>query len=100
MGGSKMFTIRFDNPASLDTRLVGGKPLGLASMMQAGMPVSPGFTVSTKAYHQYLDAFDLRGKIAELLRSVDRSSLNALSRTERAIAAWFEEGRFPLNVQQ
>jgi pyruvate,water dikinase len=95
-----MFTIRFDNPTSLDTRLVGGKALGLASMTQAGLPVSPGFTVSTKAYHQYLDALDLRGRIVGLLGSVDRSSVDALSRAERAIGTWFEEGEFPLNVHQ
>lgn len=95
-----MFTVRFDNPASLDTRLVGGKALGLASMTQAGMPVSPGFTVSTKAYHQYLDALDLHGRIAGLLGSIDRGSVDALSHAERTIAVWFEEGKFPLDVQQ
>lgn len=95
-----MFTIRFDDPASLDTRLVGGKALGLASMTQAGLPVSPGFTVSTRAYHQYLDALDLRGRIVELFGSVDRSSVDALSHAERTIAGWFEEGTFPANVRQ
>jgi len=95
-----MFTIRFDDPASLDPWLVGGKALGLASMTQSGMPVSPGFTVSTKAYHQYLDASDLRGRIAKLLAGTDRSSIEALNHAEGTISAWFEEGKFPLDVHQ
>src|SRR5271168_3351114 len=90
-----MLTIRFDEAASLDTKLVGGKAHGLATMTQAGMPVSPGFTVSTKAYHQYLDAAGLREKISGLLELVDRHSIEALSDAERAIGGWFEAGTFP-----
>jgi pyruvate, water dikinase len=90
-----MLTIRFDEVTSLETRLVGGKAHGLATMTQAGMPVSPGFTVSTKAYHQYLDAAGLREKISGLLELVDRHSIEALSDAERAIGGWFGAGTFP-----
>jgi pyruvate,water dikinase len=90
-----MLTIRFEEPASLETRLVGGKAHGLATMSQAGMPVSPGFTVSTKAYRQYLDAAGLRVKISGLLEVVNRRSIEALSDAERAIGGWFETGTFP-----
>jgi len=95
-----MLTIRFDDPASLDLRLVGGKAHGLASMTQAGMPVSPGFTVSTKAYHQYLDVAGLRDKIARLLENVDRTSIEALSKAEHMIGEWFEAGTFPADIQR
>ena len=90
-----MLTIRFDEPASLETRLVGGKAHGLATMTQAGMPVSPGFTVSTKAYHQYLDVAGLREKISGLLEVIDRHSIEALSDAERTIGGLFDAGTFP-----
>jgi len=95
-----MFALRFDDPASLDVGLVGGKAHGLASMTQAGLPVSPGFTVSTKAFHQYLDAFDLRGRIARLLEGVDHASLDELNHAEATISTWFDTGNFPVDVHQ
>ena len=69
-------------------------------MTQAGMPVSPGFTVSTKAYHQYLDIAGLRVKIARLLETVDRNSIEALAEAEHRIGAWFEAGIFPADVER
>jgi pyruvate,water dikinase len=85
-----MFAIPFDAPASLDTGLVGGKGHGLATMSQAGIPVSPGFTVSTGAYRQFTAA-GLRQRIADLLGGLDRSSVAALDRAEKTIGSWFEE---------
>ena len=36
--------------------LLGGKGSGLADMTRAGVPVPPGFTVTTEACNIYLDA--------------------------------------------
>ena len=44
-----MLTLRFDDTRSNDIRLVGGKAHDLAVMTQAGILVSPGFTVTTQA---------------------------------------------------
>jgi pyruvate,water dikinase len=95
-----MLTVQFKDPISLETRLVGGKAHGLASMTQAGMPVSPGFTVSTRAYHDYLQSGALRDRIAQLLDRVDRSSLEALGEAEQAIAGWFGERTVPDEVER
>ncbi|WP_284163425.1 PEP/pyruvate-binding domain-containing protein [Frigidibacter sp. SD6-1] len=50
----------FTDCAALDrddqTRLFGGKGAGLARMVQLGLPVPPGFTLSTKACRSYLAA--------------------------------------------
>jgi pyruvate,water dikinase len=51
---SGQFVLRFDEVSEGDTHLVGGKGLRLAEMAQAGLPVLPGFCVTTAAYRAFL----------------------------------------------
>tara|TARA_R110002072_G_scaffold294270_2_gene464267 strand:- start:315 stop:1361 length:1047 start_codon:yes stop_codon:yes gene_type:complete len=90
-----MFTIPFADKASLDTRMVGGKALGLAQMTQAGLPVAPGFTVSTAAYHQHLEDSGIRTRIVDLLAGVDHEKIEGLEAAETQIRTMFDEGDFP-----
>lgn len=94
-----MYTIRFEDAASLYTRLVGGKALGLAQMTQSGLPVAPGFTVSTRAYHQHLADNGIGARIIDLLKSVDHNGVEGLEAAEAKIRAWFDEGEFPPSIR-
>ncbi|GAB4538446.1 MAG: PEP/pyruvate-binding domain-containing protein [Anaerolineae bacterium] len=51
---SGQFVLRFDEVREGDRHLVGGKGLRLAEMAQAGLPVLPGFCVTTTAYRAFL----------------------------------------------
>ena len=62
-----MLTLSFDDAQATDTKLVGGKAHGMATMTRAGIPVSPGFTVSTVAYRYYLASTGLRPRLESLL---------------------------------
>jgi len=90
-----MLTFKFDDPLSTDLKLVGGKAHGLAMMTQAGIPVSPGFTVSTRAYRDYLTSTGLRPRLESALEAVDRSSIDALDDLARAILGWFVDTPLP-----
>lgn len=83
-------TLDFADPASIDVRLVGGKAHGLAVMTQAGIPVSPGFTVTTQAWRKYLKCTGLQERISTLLAVADRSSIASLEQAEAHIRDWFE----------
>ncbi|MGD2216304.1 MAG: PEP/pyruvate-binding domain-containing protein, partial [Gemmatimonadales bacterium] len=48
------YVFPFEEGAPNDKQLLGGKGAGLASMTQMGLPVPPGFTVTTEACRQYL----------------------------------------------
>lgn len=85
-----MFTFTFQQEGCLDSRLVGGKAHGLAFMAAAGIPIAPGFTVTTKAYHAFLDAHGLRSRIADVFSSLDVSSVTALEGAEHTIMEWLE----------
>lgn len=84
------YTLDFTDPASTQTRLVGGKASGLAVMTQAGIPVAPGFTVTTRAWGEHLERTGLRSRIAALLADADHGSLAALEQAELRIRDWFE----------
>jgi pyruvate,orthophosphate dikinase len=59
--------------------LLGGKGANLLEMVRIGVPVPPGFTVSTEACNAYLDAGEtfpegLKEQILEALKSVEEST--------------------------
>ena len=59
--------------------LLGGKGANLLEMVRIGVPVPPGFTVSTEACNAYLDSGEtypegLKEQILEALKSVEEST--------------------------
>src|SRR5205809_6708345 len=44
----------FDEPSAGGRELLGGKVIGLAEMTQRGIPVPPGFTITTDACRAYM----------------------------------------------
>lgn len=90
-----MLTFDFADPLATDTKLVGGKGHGLATMTKAGIPVSPGFTVLTRTYRDYLAATGLRQRLESALGMVDRASIDALDEVARTIHAWFVDTPLP-----
>ena len=72
--------------------LLGGKGSGLAEMTNAGLPVPPGFTISTEACNLYYSA----GR--KTPSEVDRQMLDALKQLERAADAELGNVKNPLLV--
>ena len=80
------------DPRARDKTIVGGKGANLAEMAEIGLPVPPGFTITTEVCTRYLAkgaAFDaeLRSDVAE-----------ALSHIERAVGKNFGDAADPLLV--
>lgn len=90
-----LFTTPFEHQASLSKKLTGGKGYGLAVMAQAGIPVAPGFVVTTDTYLRYMQESGLSERIAALLADVDRTSIDALDAASVEIGNWFAETPLP-----
>ena len=71
--------------------LLGGKGANLAEMTRLGVPVPPGFTISTEVARLYARA-------GRLPRDVVRAARRALTRVERVMDARFGDPRRPLLV--
>ncbi|MXO64436.1 pyruvate, phosphate dikinase [Altericroceibacterium endophyticum] len=67
-----------DDPRAKDKNLLGGKGANLAEMASIGLPVPPGFTITTEECVRYLKegsdfSADLRADIAKALTHIERT---------------------------
>ena len=81
-----------------DIPLAGGKGANLGEMTQAGIDVPPGFIVSAAAYHDFLDANDLRSRIGALLAPADVTNMQALQMVSQEIKQLIGAASIPADV--
>src|SRR5262245_45887311 len=94
--GSRKYVYFFGNKKADGNRsmkdLLGGKGSGLAEMTNAGLPVPPGFTISTEACTLYYK----EGRKVPAV--VDREMLDNLAKLEKAAGATLGDVKNPLLV--
>ncbi|MEO8263402.1 MAG: PEP/pyruvate-binding domain-containing protein, partial [Pseudolysinimonas sp.] len=61
----------FDDAGAPEHALLGGKCASLVALTAAGMPVPPGFTVTTAAYDLFLTETGIAPVLADGLRGLD-----------------------------
>ena len=74
---------------------IGGKGASLARMAALGLPVPPGFHVTTAAYRRFVEANNLRAVIAEAMASVQPGDPASLERASAAVRQLFRSGAVP-----
>ena len=77
-GGPKGHSATSDDPRARDKTIVGGKGANLAEMANIGLPVPPGFTITTEECVRYLkegtDFSDaLRAEVAKALNHIENA---------------------------
>jgi len=72
-------TIAFREIGRADVELVGGKGANLGEMVRAGLPVPPGFVVTSAAFLAALDAAGIRQRLRERFAAVDSQDPQALT---------------------
>jgi pyruvate,water dikinase len=65
--------------------LVGGKAANLGEMRRSGLPVPPGFVITTDAFRAFLGKDGLRRGIRDRLRTLDPDDPNALQSVSAAL---------------
>lgn len=78
-----------------DLPLAGGKGANLGALTKAGLPVPPGFCITTRAYLHFVEANRLQARILEMVESVQPDQLDSLESTATAIRSLFEAGTMP-----
>ncbi|MDR7330069.1 PEP/pyruvate-binding domain-containing protein [Corynebacterium guangdongense] len=68
----------FDDPREPLLEDLGGKGASLVSMTAAGMPVPPGFVVTTKNYLDFIEGSGISAKIDEHLATIDPDDVAAI----------------------
>ena len=75
----------FDGGIAPTLENLGGKGSSLVTMTEAGMPVPPGFVVTTASFDAFMDAAGITREIHELLEGVDPEDVAAVDRASRIV---------------
>ncbi len=78
-----------------DLPLVGGKASKLGELVRRGLPIPPGFVVTTELYQAFVDATELKSEIPDALRSIDPNDSATVERASQRIRSAFEATDFP-----
>ena len=78
-----------------DLPLAGGKGANLGALIQAGLPVPPGFCVTTAGYRQFVAENNLTPQIQAALARTPTDDPLALDAASAAIRQHFTEGHVP-----
>jgi len=74
---------------------VGGKGANLGEMVRAGLPVPPGFVVTTEAYTRFLRDNHIEEKIKSALAGVNVDDIDSLNRVSEEIRGMIMKSRIP-----
>lgn len=87
---SERFCALFGEVCRDEVSLAGGKGANLGEMVQAGLPVPPGFVIFAQAYRDAVKSRGLDVQIDAMLAVADPASAEQLRRAEREIRGLFE----------
>ena len=88
---AKKWVYDFEEGSKDMKNLLGGKGAGLAEMTRIGLPVPPGFTITTEACKEYL-------KIGKLSEEIKEQTLEHLKKLEEKSGKKFGDVKNPLLV--
>jgi len=91
--GSKKFVYAFEEGNGKDKKLLGGKGANLCEMTQMGLPVPPGYVITTEACLSYLDERK-EGLQPELMKQIK----NEMADLEKKTGKGFGKAEKPLLV--
>jgi pyruvate, water dikinase len=96
-GVSSEYVLWFEEYTDADRARVGGKNSSLGTMMQAGLPVPPGFAVTTDAYETLKRDPDTRGEVIGLLSQVNHADSPGMREISNQVRKIIEQ--IPLEPQ-
>lgn len=89
------YVVFFDSGHDPALELLGGKCASLVSMTTAGMPVPPGFAVTTAAFDHFVDGSGLRAEIRDRLAEIDPDDVASVDRASEQIRDAIESREVP-----
>ncbi|MGH8746119.1 MAG: phosphoenolpyruvate synthase, partial [Burkholderiales bacterium] len=72
----------------------------IGGLAQAGIRVPGGFATTAQAYREFLAANDLDRRIAERLKKLDSSNVEALAKCGAEVRSWVVSAPFPISIER
>jgi pyruvate, water dikinase len=94
------YLVDLQDVSESDLPLVGGKAGKLGELIREGLPVPPGFIVTTEAYQAFVDATRLAQEIPQALASIQVDQPPTVEAASQRIRSAFESTAFPPELEQ
>jgi pyruvate,water dikinase len=94
------FFVALEDVSSADHELVGGKASKLGEVVRAGLPVPPGFVVTTECYQAFVDQTPLKEVLPSTLETLDLDRPESVDAVARRIRDAFESTEFPSEIRE
>ncbi|HZY91689.1 MAG TPA: phosphoenolpyruvate synthase [Thermoplasmata archaeon] len=92
-------TVDLAEVSDADLALVGGKAGKLGELVRQGLPVPPGFVVTTEAYSAFVDQTALAAEVPSALETLDLNRPESVDAVAKRIRSAFEATEFPPEVR-
>ncbi|NMC51246.1 hypothetical protein GYA54_00765 [Candidatus Kuenenbacteria bacterium] len=92
------FTKNFREITKKDVGIAGGKGASLGEMLNAKIPVPPGFVVLATAFDRFLEETDLKQEIQAELDKVNYKDTNSVDRASNEIRDMIADTKFPADL--
>ena len=94
------FTLPFSELSKTDTHSAGGKGASLGEMTQAGIPVPPGFVITTNAFDNFILETKLHHEIQAQLDGLNHHELENIQKASESIQALILDAKIPETITQ
>jgi len=89
------FVVNLADVSDADLPMVGGKAGKLGELVRHGLPVPPGFVVTTEAYRKFVEGTDVGATIAAALATLDEALPETFEAASARIRSAFESTALP-----
>ncbi len=93
------YALQIEELSKASVAIAGGKGAQLGELTRAGIPVPPGFVVTTHAFDVFLKENKLEQKIRETLATVDAHDTESVDKASEKIRELFGRGKTPAEVE-
>jgi len=100
MTKAKTWCGSFDKISRDDVLQAGGKGASLGDMVQADLPIPPGFVIYASAYREMVEQCGIDARLKDILCDVNRSDPEQLDDVAKGIAEMFEEARIASDLRE
>jgi pyruvate,water dikinase len=92
--------VPLEDVTSADLATAGGKASKLGEIVKIGVPIPPGFVVTTKGYERFIDGAGITKKIEEELNRIDPERAESGEEVSERIRALFESTPCPPDLEK
>ncbi|MFQ5974859.1 MAG: phosphoenolpyruvate synthase [Candidatus Hydrothermarchaeales archaeon] len=90
----------FEELTKDDVDVAGGKGANLGEMTQAGLPVPPGFVITSKTYEKFLKKTGIFENMMEILGKTDVDNTSELQNASKELRALIESVPIPSDIKK